>query len=209
MLIVRVFLFLMIIVITTVTNASALMIADEVDVDGLNWLAPFYSQNIDYNDIVNELSNTNSQYYGYSIATVDQVDKLLESYGHNLVAHETVQHNPTVQQKSFFTDFHWNTAYSGLTHRSITGYVLEDYDEQHSYFTANYFYWEALDELIMHKNMTYHYKAKDNASGIWDPGTWLVRGEQVDDKNPVPEPTTALLFGLGLLGLTGVSRRKK
>ncbi len=28
-------------------------------------------------------------------------------------------------------------------------------------------------------------------------------------ENVVPEPTTALLFGLGLLGLTGIDRRKK
>jgi hypothetical protein len=26
---------------------------------------------------------------------------------------------------------------------------------------------------------------------------------------PVPEPTTILLFGLGILGFAGVSRRKK
>jgi hypothetical protein len=36
-----------------------------------------------------------------------------------------------------------------------------------------------------------------------------VRPGEVAYTNPVPEPTTILLFGIGLLGLAGVSRKKK
>ncbi len=40
-------------------------------------------------------------------------------------------------------------------------------------------------------------------------GAWVVMDQGSVDPDPVPEPATMLLFSLGLLGLAGVSRRKK
>lgn len=43
----------------------------------------------------------------------------------------------------------------------------------------------------------------DVPSDAWGVNTFMV------EVNPVPEPTTMLLFGTGLIGLSGVTRRKK
>ncbi len=43
-------------------------------------------------------------------------------------------------------------------------------------------------------------------------GHWLVRPYEIDDReNPIPEPTTFLLLGIGIVGLAGneVRRRRK
>ena len=47
------------------------------------------------------------------------------------------------------------------------------------------------------------------AGGDHDIRSWEFRSEFAPITNVIPEPTTMLLFGFGLLGLAGVSRRKK
>jgi len=80
-----------------------------------------------------------------------------------------------------------------------------EYDGFTDVFTAKIF--------DLEKDTLYHLKLAiaDAGDSSLDSGVFLKAGS-FSDKPPtdvVPEPTTILLFGFGLLGLAGVSRRKK
>ncbi len=61
----------------------------------------------------------------------------------------------------------------------------------------------------------FYYQNNENTSGTWDTEGWLSGANWGDlaftatFSSSVPEPTTILMFGVGLLGLAGVNRRKK
>lgn len=70
-------------------------------------------------------------------------------------------------------------------------------------------------------NFAFYWLEGGASSGLWSTEHLLNGGGKIptishlttwnstDSTNPVPEPTTMVLFGIGLLGLAGVSRRKK
>jgi len=88
--------------------------------------------------------------------------------------------------------------------------------------------WNASGSTQLNNSIFYSIKAgSDNSGGGFElyfangdtSGTWNTSGLSnhglshvsfwAAENNPVPEPTTMLLFGLGLLGVAGVSRKKK
>jgi len=55
-------------------------------------------------------------------------------------------------------------------------------------------------------DLSFTFTVRDNSSPTV--GNWVVRGDAGGDANVIPEPTTMLLFGVGMLGL-GAIRRKR
>jgi len=64
---------------------------------------------------------------------------------------------------------------------------------------------------VVWQMLTYNIDSYDEniwqAPGIYGYGTWVIQ-EHTHEESPVPEPATMLLFGIGLLGIASVSRRK-
>jgi hypothetical protein len=78
--------------------------------------------------------------------------------------------------------------------------------------TWDYDNWYSPNEPNNGVGGTQHYLHFWPGSGVWDDmenGRYMTGYIIEYDQNPVPEPTTMLLFGFGLLGLSGLSRIRK
>ncbi|WP_321492738.1 PEP-CTERM sorting domain-containing protein [uncultured Desulfobacter sp.] len=134
---------------------------------------------------------TNSGIYNYTNTPVS---------GDNFL----INYNSRVGEFSYGSNFFFNGAYfsgSSAATVNVWGYSSDslvhstqiNVTQTMAYFDFN---WAGIDEIM------------------WDPIDPTVVNVGIDnftfnaDQNPVPEPTTILLFGVGLLGLAGVNRRK-
>ena len=121
----------------------------------------------------------------------------------------------------FFAEQHWKSTSGGINPIN-GGSTVWTYNpkgakrtaaEENAYFSYTY------EDLLITTDMVgeLFLRARVHCNHVrWrtglPPAGYLSQGEVEDyfiTVNPVPEPATLILFGFGLLGLTGVSRRKK
>lgn len=99
---------------------------------------------------------------------------------------------------------------------SLLGAGATSVDLQFDFTSANAAYWDnAFESLVQQSlmlaitqgDLTLQQLVGDPADGIQYQGWTVIAVDAA--LTPVPEPATMLLFGAGLLGLAGISRRKK
>lgn len=193
------------------TNVNAALIEyDTYTLDttsGLEWLDLAETANRTYDDISSQLG-IGGEFEGWRYATSAEVESFLDEFGGN-----NAYYNGWSTQNNGLFDIvsaSWGDLYceinSCATGDGRSGFFYKDQNHDDTYYAQ---YGQMLD-LYTHANspsqdyiftqagLTYTYNAYS------DFGSALVRS-----MSPVPVPAAVWLFASGLLGLIGISRRKK
>lgn len=179
---------------------------------GHRWLSPIYSLDIGYIEMLSNLGTLENEYYGLRYATTGEIFQLAERYGFapsdRYPGGSYYESTSEFAMDEFQADFGMTTPIEALTR----GYVAtpledifppEDWDRSHpfyprmnvAYFAGTSFVSDVEYCMI---NTQWYFDAVPYI------GSWLVM-----DTHPVPEPTTVLLLGSGLLSLLAASRKRQ
>lgn len=212
--------FAMLLILLVVVLASSSH-ADVISVDSRDWIDLDTTEGWSYNYALEATANGGA-YSQYKIADEAEVTSLLNYFiGGGWNGEESLQisgnvlaDSPTVAFMDMFgalpvinNDY---TPYRSYT--SWIGYATND-SEHPTTFTRLVYNWKD-DETFLYDFITLN-SIQNSATGVLpnysasDTGILLVREVANGGPAPVPEPTTALLFGAGILGIAGIGRTRK
>lgn len=184
------------------------------DVSSMYWyqdLNTFKGQT--YNQMLSTIGGLTTGGLSWHMATEDEMDSLIDNVGEqnvygSVMAPEASQitgtfiHTNILSTTTFYQGI-WESvpangsAYHGVmqiqTRPATESYVNDDIDD--------YYYISGINQSLLY--------SFDDRYGSANTGAWVTSGF-IDNgsSSPVPVPATMTLFGLGLLGLAGVNRRK-
>jgi hypothetical protein len=154
---------------------------------GLNWLSPVWSLEVSYDSMWTALAEPSSDYFGFRLATKGEVAGLAEALG-------AEQELPYVELD--FEQEMQTAAESSAIEDCFKGFVLDDLNDVLTY---------GVDLSLADISQVGILFTSEKNIPYPRIGSWLVTIES----SPVPEPSTIILLGSGLLGLGWYGRKRK
>ncbi len=180
----------------TLIDSSSGVIYD--DTTELYWIQDLSSfSNLTYNGQITAIAALTTGGNTWQMAGYDEINDLFNTYtAAELAARFTMTSSTTSTNPNQFWEYHYH-------YGRYDRVVPDNFNPpQPSHYIG------AINIYVTDSNYNTHqlnsYTYDSAGSHI---GAWVVAGAGPGD--PVPEPATMLLFALGLIGLAGVSRKKK
>ena len=183
---------------------------------GLSWLIPEQTFNISYNEMVDKLERPDSEYFGFRFATIDEVAELSNSWG------TSIEITNIIEEKSVYVELDFEQEMQTAAESSAIektyelpdgnvfslvniykGFIYEDIDETSTFGIELFLDSSLLDSSFSFKDPILF--TFEKATAVPTVGSWLV----LNGTTPIPEPSTFILLGGGLVGLAFVVHRRR